>query len=265
MSVLKKLEEKIQGLFEGGFGRAFKSPVQPVELARKLAKEMGEHKVISVSRVYAPNEYSLFLSPGDREQFEAYEDHLKQDLALYLTEHARKEGFELLSHPIIVIETDDDLAVGEFGIATRMVSVPGGAPEAPAGEAGPPVGQPGPDRTVVYRPQGEGTMSVGADEARELGLARERITLAAGDQVYEVVKRVVLIGRSRECDLVLPDQNISRRHSELRQKGGNYVIVDLGSTNGVEVNGKRVRSLELKNGDVITMGTTRVRFERLLC
>ena len=116
MSVLKKLEEKIQGLFEGGFGRAFKSPVQPVELARKLAKEMGDHKVISVSRVYAPNEYSLFLSPGDREQFEAYEDHLKEDLALYLTEHARKEGFELLSHPIIVIETDDDLAVGEFGI-----------------------------------------------------------------------------------------------------------------------------------------------------
>lgn len=258
MSVLKKLEEKIQGLFEGGFGRAFKSPVQPVELARKLAKEMGDHKVISVSRVYAPNEYSLFLSPGDREQFEAYEDHLKEDLALYLTEHARKEGFELLSHPIIVIETDDDLAVGEFGIATRMVSVPGGAPEAPAG-------QPEPERTVVYRPPGEGTMSVGADEAREMGLARERITLAAGGQVYEVGKRAVLIGRSRECDLVLPDQNVSRRHAELRLKGNSYVIVDLGSTNGVEVNGKRVRSLELKNGDVITMGTTRVRFERKLC
>lgn len=259
MSVLKKLEEKIQGLFEGGFGRAFKSPVQPVELARKLAKEMDEHKVISVSRVYVPNEYSLFLSPGDHQQFEAYEDHLKEDLADYLTEHAREEGHDLLSRPIIIIETDEDLAVGEFGIATRMVS----APDAPAPDA--PAPEPEPGATVVYRPSPPGTMSVGAEEARRQGLAREKITLTAGNQAYEVDKRVVLIGRSRQCDLVLPDSNVSRQHAELRQRHGDYVIVDLGSTNGVEVNGNKVESLALANGDVITLGTTRVRFERQLC
>lgn len=260
MSVLKKLEEKIQGLFEGSFGRAFKSPVQPVELARKLAKEMEDHKVISVSRVYIPNEYTLFLSPDDGKQFEAYEDHLKGDLADYLAEHARKEGYDLLSRPVVIIEMDEDLEVGEFGIATRMVSVPeAAAPEAPP--ASPEMGQ-----TVVYRaPRPEGTMAVGADEARELGLTREKITLAAGGQSYEVNKRVVLIGRSRQCDLVLADPNVSRRHAELRQRGNDYVIVDLGSTNGVEINGRRVKTKTLNNGDLINLGTTRVRFERQLC
>lgn len=274
MSVLKKLEEKIQGLFEGGFGRAFKSPVQPVELARKLVKEMEDNKVISVSRIYAPNEYTLFLAPEDGAQFESYEENLKSDLADYLTEHARKEGYDLLSRPIVVMKTDEDLIVGEFGIATRMVS----APVPTAGENIQPVATQTPvavpdiggdimGQTVVYRPQGspEGTMAVSANEAREMGLACEKITLSAGTLSYEVTKRVVLIGRSRQCDLTLEDSNISRRHAELRQRGNEYLVVDLDSTNGVEVNGKKVKTKTLQNGDVLTLGTTRVRFERQLC
>lgn len=260
MSVLKKLEEKIQGLFEGGFGRAFKSPVQPVELARKLIKEMDEHKVISVSRVYAPNEYTLFLSPDDAEQFEAYEEHLKADLSDYLTEHARRENYDLLSRPIVIIETDEDLLVGEFGIATRMVSGPEpAAPEAPAPM--PDIGQ-----TVIYRPPpADGTMAVSADQARQLGLDREKITLSTDGQTYEVNKRVVLIGRSSQADMVLPDANVSRRHAELRQRGNDFIIVDLDSTNGVEVNGRRVKTKTLASGDMINIGTTKVRFDRELC
>ena len=73
MSVLRNIEQKIEGLFEGMFGRAFRTHVQPVELARKLAKEMDEHRTISVSRVYVPNEYSVYLAPDDREQFTSYE------------------------------------------------------------------------------------------------------------------------------------------------------------------------------------------------
>jgi hypothetical protein len=265
VSVLKKLEEKIQGLFEGGFGRAFKSPVQPVELARKLVKEMGDNKVISVSRVYAPNEYTLFLSPEDFEQFEAYEEQLKADLADYLMEHARKDKFDLLSRPIVIIKTDEDLAVGEFGIATRMVSAPGPAASEVPAEAPAPAAEPG--QTVVYRPQAQadGTMAVSAGEARELGLSRECITLTVGDYVYDVTKRVVLIGRSRQCDLVLTDSNVSRRHAELRQRGNDFLIVDLDSTNGVEVNGGKVKTRALQNGDVLTLVTTRVRFERQPC
>ncbi len=265
MSVLKKLEEKIQGLFEGGFGRAFKSPVQPVELARKLVKEMVDNKVISISRVYVPNEYSLFLSSEDYQQFEAYEEQLKADLADYLIEHARKEKYELLSRPIVIIKTDEDLVVGEFGIATRMVSAPGpSAPEAPAVPAD---AEQGPGQTVVYRPQAQpdGTMAVSADDAREMGLTRECITLTVGDFVYEVKKHRVLLGRSRQCDLVLTDSNVSRRHAEVRQRGNDYLVVDLDSTNGIEVNGQKVKTKALQNGDLLTIGTTRVRFERQLC
>src|SRR5262252_8849007 len=121
MSMLRSIESKLESLFEGVFGRAFRSNVQPVELARKLVKEMDDHRTVSVSRVYVPNEYSVYLSPGDREQFESYEDNLRGELQEYLSEHARREDYALLSAPRVLMETDGDLDVGEFGIATRMV------------------------------------------------------------------------------------------------------------------------------------------------
>src|ERR671930_2130619 len=99
MTVLRNLEAKIESLFEGVFGRAFRTNVQPVELARKLVKEMDDHKNVSVSRVYVPNEYTVYLSPGDREQFATYEQQLRDELAEYLAEHARREGYALLTPP----------------------------------------------------------------------------------------------------------------------------------------------------------------------
>jgi len=90
--VLRTLEQKIEALFEGVFGRAFRTHVQPVELARKLVKEMEDHRVVSVSRVYAPNEYTVYLAPSDREQFASYEDSLRSELQQYLAENARKLG-----------------------------------------------------------------------------------------------------------------------------------------------------------------------------
>src|SRR5207244_677227 len=119
--VFRAIEQKIEALFEGIFGRAFRTNVQPVELARKLAKEMDEHRTVSVSRVYVPNEYTIYLAPEDREQFDSYESNLKSELQEYLAEHARREQYALLSSPRVLMETDADLEVGEFGIATRMV------------------------------------------------------------------------------------------------------------------------------------------------
>src|SRR5215216_4111462 len=119
--VLRAIEQKIEALVEGVFGRAFRTNVQPVELARKLAKEMDDHKQVSISRVYVPNEYSVFLSPPDRAQFEGYENSLASELQEYLSEHARRESYALMSSPRVLLQTDDDLEVGEFGIATRMV------------------------------------------------------------------------------------------------------------------------------------------------
>src|SRR2546427_1815372 len=112
MSVLRTIESKLESLFEGVFGRAFRTNVQPVELARKLVKEMDDHRMVSVSRVYVPNEYTIYLGAEDRMQFADYEASLRGELQDYLAEHARREGYVLLTTPKVLLETDDDLSVG---------------------------------------------------------------------------------------------------------------------------------------------------------
>jgi hypothetical protein len=255
VTVLRNIEQKIEALFEGVFGRAFRTHVQPVELARKLAKEMDDHRMISVSRVYAPNEYSVYLSPNDREQFSSYEDSLVNELQEYLSEHAKREAYVLLSSPKVLMNTDSDLEVGEFGIATRMVQPePGqGPPEAEALPEAPP------GATMVYRPQGPPTQAATPDE---LGIEPEVVTLDANGKQHRIDKDSVLIGRSKECDIRLPDPNVSRRHAELRQEGSAYWILDLGSTNGLTVNGRRQQRAQLQHDDRITVGSTELVFRR---
>ena len=252
MTVLRNIEQKIESLFEGVFSRAFRTHVQPVELARKLAKEMDDHRMISVSRVYAPNEYSVYLSPTDREQFETYEESLVTELQEYLAEHARRESYVLLSAPQIVMNTDADLAIGEFGIATRMVQPePGQEPPVPEAEPG---------ATMVYKPKAGGPTEAVTPE--ELGVEPEVVTLEADGTQHKVDKRSVVIGRSKDCDIRLADPNISRRHAEVRQEGTAYWLLDLDSTNGTSVNGRRQKRAKLEDQDRITLGSSELVFRR---
>jgi len=254
MSVLRNIEDKIESLFEGVFGRAFRTNVQPVELARKLVKEMEDHRVISVSRLYVPNEYTVYLSPADREQFANFEESLLGELQDYLAENARREKYVLLSPPKVLMETDEDLEVGEFGIATRMAQ---GVPQAVPDEAPAPDVAPG--ATMVYKPKQPDTQAVSAEE---LGLEREVATLSWDGKQHEIEKRRVVIGRSKDCDIQVADPNVSRRHAEVRQEGAAYWVVDLDSTNGMEVNGRRLKRAKLRPGDTITVGATELVFRR---
>lgn len=251
--VLRSIEQKIEALFEGVFGRAFRTNVQPVELARKLAKEMDDHRVVSVSRVYVPNEYAVYLSPDDRRQFDGYENSLLSELEEYLGEHARRESYALLTPPRVGLETDEDLALGEFGIATRMVQPRhgrrGDEPEEQA-ESG---------ATMIYKPVAPPDATEAASPA-DLGVEREVAVLSWSGQRLRLDKRRVVIGRSRECDVQIEDANVSRRHAELRQEGTSFWIVDLDSTNGLEVNGRRVKRAKLEPGDGFTIGSTEVSF-----
>jgi FHA domain-containing protein len=271
MSVLRAIESRIEGLFEGVFGRAFRTNVQPVELARKLAKEMDEHRSVSVSRVYVPNEYTVYLSPGDRSQFAAYEGSLVGELQEYLVEHARREGYAMLTPPRVLLETDEDLAIGEFGIATRVaqpdeVAAAVGA-SAPRGAPAPPVPVPPaaemPAATVVYRPGAELDAGSQAEEP-EPEEERERVTLTVGGRVVPLSADRVVVGRSRECDVHVDDGNVSRRHFEIvHESPSTWVVVDLESTNGTEVNGRKVqRRTALDDGDRITIGSTELVFGR---
>jgi Protein of unknown function (DUF3662)/FHA domain len=254
MSVFRTIESKIEGLFEGVFGRAFRTHVQPIELARKLAKEMDDHRTVSVSRVYVPNEYTIYLSPDDRRQFAEYEESLVGELQEYLAEHARRERYALLTAPDVLVTADADLAVGEFGIATRMVSPDGGEPDLPETPPELPVGEPG--QTMIYRAPAP------VDDAPPPAAEPEVVTLTVAGQKQEVNAPRLVLGRSRACDVYVADLNVSRRHAELRQEGATYWIVDLGSTNGTIVNGKRVERERLRDGDRITLGSTEIVFGR---
>jgi len=248
VSVLRNLEAKLEGLVEGAFSRAFRSQVQPVELARKLAKEMEDAKSASLSRTYVPNQFWVYLSPDDRGQFEGYEDGLKKELSDYLLEHARGRGLALLTRPTVEFETDDRLSLGEFGIQAKLVrsAEAGAEAEAVEGEFG---------HTMVY------SVTTGArrvEEPRQGG----RALLVSEDKRTVVSGDPFVIGRSRECDLVLDDPNVSRRHAELRREEGEWAVRDLGSTNGIKLNGKRSRGGRLKPGDEITLGLSRFTFEQ---
>jgi len=274
MSVLRNIERRIGGLFEGVFSRTFRSTVQPVELARKLAKEMDDHKTISIHRVYVPDEYTVFLNPADREQFAAYETQMRNELAEYLVEHARREGYSLSARPLVLLETEPELVVGTFGIAVSTQSLDGGGrpdgdePEAYAPAAPepsiplpepPPAAPPAPaGATMIYAP--EEPVPIEPEPAPR----EETATLEWNGSTFTLTDRVTVIGRSSECDIRLDDANVSRRHAEVRRIGDGYSVVDLGSTNGTEVNGQRIQETALMNGDVISVGTTRITFERRL-
>jgi len=257
MPVLRSIESKIEGLFEGVFGRAFRTSVQPIELARKLVKEMDDHRNVSVSRVYVPNEYTIYLSPNDRKQFAGYEGSLVGELQEYLAEHARRERYALLGAPVVLVTADDDLAVGEFGIATRLVADETSTEPPPPPEL--PVEQPA--QTMIYRaptPPVEDALPPEPEPQREV------VSLTVAGRQHVVTEPRVVLGRSRDAGVRISDVNISRKHAEVREENSSYWVVDLGSTNGTLVNGKRVDRQRLRDGDRITLGSTEIVFGRSL-
>jgi Protein of unknown function (DUF3662)/FHA domain len=261
MSVLRAIESKIEGLFEGVFGRAFRTHVQLIELARKLAKEMDDHRTVSVSRVYVPNEYTIYLSTQDRRQFGGYEESLVGELEEYLAEHARRERYAVLTAPRVLVTTDDDLAVGEFGIATRLVAAEADDSARAAEPPPPELPLEQPQQTMIYRPP----TSAAPDEDEQGPPAppeREVVTLTIDGRRQEVTSPRVVLGRSRSCDIRVSDVNVSRRHAEVRQEGATYWIIDLDSTNGTVVNGLPVERERLRDGDTITLGSTDIVFGR---
>jgi FHA domain-containing protein len=230
--------------------------VQPVELARKLAKEMDANKTASVARVYVPNEYTVYLSKQDRVKLEGYERSLEQELSGYLLEHARRRSYDLLTRPAVEFSTDERLRLGEFGIQTRLVKPPAHEGESPRqGEEG---------HTMVYSAVKERPDSAPAKshEQRAGALVATRGIVSLEDRRYVLDGPRATIGRSKAVECVLRDPNVSRRHAELRRgESGDWTIADLGSTNGVKVNGRRVASTRLSPGDEVTIGTTTFLFD----
>ena len=214
---LQQFERRLERLVEGVFAKAFRSGLQPVEVGRRLTREMDLHRTVGVRGVLVPNCFEIALSTQDHERFAPFEESLLRDLADMARQHARDEGYSFVGPVEITLEADSSLTPGMF-----LVS-----PEVKEGAGG---GQPG------------------------------GLVLPDGSRV-ELAGEPVTIGRLPDCDVVLEDRNVSRRHAEVRRTPSGFVVVDLDSTNGTKVNGAGVKERRLTDGDTITIGTTTIRFE----
>ena len=250
MSVLKSLESKIAGLVEGAFGRAFRSEITPVELARRLVREMDRNRQNTLSGAVVPNEYIVWLSPEDRERYEGVEESVLDELAAYLLEHARSERLALVSRPLIEFRTDDRLPLGEFGIQTRLVR--------PARDESDAVSQGDHGHTMVYSTAERLQQPLETSRSTNRG----RAVLSVEGKRMLVGPHGAVLGRSRECDIMLASPEVSRRHAQISPTESGWTIADLGSTNGVQVNGSTISGRHvLSPGDVIELGHAEVGFE----
>jgi hypothetical protein len=260
MSIFSSFERTLGGLVEGVFGSVFRSEVRPIEIAHKLAREMDEHRTTSVSRVYAPNEYLVWLSTADRDRYAGVEEDVTDELCAYLLEHARRQELTLVSRPIVTFNTDERLSLGEFGIQARLVQLDEApdAHESAGGRSG--------TRQPAYDESGEtrlhGRQDLVEPPAPQQPVASERASVLVRGRRLPVGVDGFVVGRSRGCDLMLDDAGVSRRHAEIRLTEAGWVIRDLGSTNGVFLNRAQIEgAATLRSGDRIELGETEMVFE----
>jgi hypothetical protein len=254
----------MESLVEGVFGRAFKRQVHPVEIAKGLAKQMDENRMISVSRTYAPNDFTVHLSKADTESIQAYQSALRDELIQYATTHAQSKSYHLMTPPKVRFVVEDSLRFGEFGVTAKLTGGEGPREkDAPDDTSG---------RTRIFRTeetgdeaQGEdqGTAAISAEEARRHGLAREVVELVLENKTHPLEgPGPWSIGRSAENDIVISDPNVSRKHAQLLRSENGFVVEDLGSTNGTLLDGAPIGRERIESGDELAFGGIAARFVR---
>jgi hypothetical protein len=261
LGFLKGIEKRMESLVEGVFGRAFRRQIHPVEIAKGLTKQMDEGRMVSISRTYAPNDFTVHLSQEDAESIRAYQDSLKDELIQYASTHAENKSYHLMTPPKIRFETEESLRFGEFGVTAKLTGGDGprekGAPQDTSGQ------------TRIFKTEEtgggepEGTAAISADEARQHGLAREIVEVVLEDGTYPLEGAGPwTVGRSQENDITVNDPNVSRRHARISRADDGFVVEDLGSTNGTLLDGAPIDRERIDGGDELTFGQTAARFVR---
>ncbi|WP_283139594.1 FhaA domain-containing protein [Rhizohabitans arisaemae] len=245
MGVLQRFERRLEGLVEGAFARAFKSELQPVEVASAVQREMDERAaIVAQGRTLVPNDFVVELSPADSERLAVYADSLSHELGNLAREYAKEQGYSFVGPVRVRFETAEDLGTGMFRIRSGVIrgaTVEQDEIRQPVSDL--PVPQPG---VFAGRPR---LLVSTADDP-------------AGQRSYELTTPVTLLGRGTDCDLRLVDPGVSRHHAELQVEGHEVVLVDRGSTNGTFVNGQAVRRVTLNDGTRVTLGRTTLVFRR---
>ena len=241
MGILRDFEKRLGGAVEGFFAKAFKSGLQPVELARRILQEMEDGRSVGVNQVWVPNRYTFTLSSDDHARLSGAERALARELEQVVIDGAAQRGWSLVGRPEVTFETDPDLRQGSAGCRSELVE--GGPGDT---YVGPAASTPSPSGGRAPRPGG-GEIVLMRD-----GHPSERFVVGGGRLV---------IGRLAESDVVVADPGASRRHAEVAEERGRFILTDLGSTNGTLLNGRRVQGQqELSDGDQITIGRTVLEF-----
>ncbi len=230
--ILRDFERRLEGLVEGAFATVFRSGLQPVELAKRLLREMDTRKTVGVREVWAPNHFLFSLSQTDGERFEQAEQALAAELKQVARDGAAERGWGLVGPPEIEFEIDEAIGKGRFHCEASFVE---------GEEVEPP---PTPATSAA------GEVSLVLIENRK------------PSKTFRMQKEVVTIGRLAGCDVLIADPGASRRHARIRFQDGAYLLTDLGSTNGTQVNGELVQEHPLSDGDRITIGETVLEFRR---
>jgi FHA domain-containing protein len=213
---LQRFERRLERLVEGAFNKAFRSGLQPLEIGRRVAREMDAGRTLGVRGKVVPNSFLVVLSAEDAQRFEGFHDALARELEDAAREHARDEGYAFLGPVQLQFEVDERRHRGDFSVVANIVEGPGGS-----------VG------------------SLVLPDGRRLTLSHEPLR----------------IGRLPDCLISLSDPQVSRHHAEVRPAHEGFEVVDLGSTNGTLVNGVVVKEHPLRDGDVILVGATSIRYE----
>jgi hypothetical protein len=252
VGLARSIEERLEGLVEGFFTKVFRSGLQPIEVGRRILREMGESKTVSVNRVYSPNEFRVRMSSDDYGRFSQMEAGLQREFSDLVIEQAKQNRWNLMGLPRIMFEEDESLGKGEFKVEASLTADPD-SHEPKVSTREPREGQ--------ERPR-----AVSSDTAERMGAAASAELLVLDDEgqpreKIAITRDPIVVGRLSSSDIVLADSNVSRRHAELRRDGSTWMLVDLGSTNGTLVNGKVAREHRLEDGDRLTFGTSELVFK----
>lgn len=241
MGALQRFERRLEGMVEGAFARVFKGVVEPVEVAAAIQKEAADRKaILGPGRILVPNDYTVELGPSDFARLSPYAVPLGSELGAMLTERATEQGWHFVGPVRVRFEQDEELATGVFHVYGE-VDVAAQARGREVSEPAPARGRRGSPRLLVPG---------GAQSSTK------------GDRAVSLDRLVTVIGRAVDADIRLADTGVSRHHAEVRVEGDDVALVDTGSTNGTEVNGRRVQRAQLHDGDRITLGTTVLTYSR---
>jgi len=244
MSILRDFEKRLEGAVEGFFARAFRSGLQPVELAKAVQRYAANYQQVGIEGVFVPNVYRFTLSPGDVERFAGFSESLARELADVVRRTAADRGWQMKGPVRIEIEASPNVLVGTYELRGKAEAAPAPGPApAPAQVAG--------EAAAVNH---------AAPTPPHSATALLRV-IAGGEVGTEFpLEAITMIGRLPECDVTLNDASVSRKHARITRQGDRWTVEDLGSTNGMRINGVQVGHSELRDGDRLDLGGVKLTF-----